>query len=132
MKVQQKDGSVSLSVGALIDRLLEDFDMTDCNPKSTPLAPGSVLVLTPDDEILSKEETALYRRGAATITWASVCCRPDLSHAASQLGKVQSKPTKRHMRHLRHVIALIPAAREKAPTRQGEIGKRNIDAKQRR
>ena len=98
-------------VGALIDRLLEDFDMTDCNPKSTPLAPGSVLVLASDDELLSKEETTLYRRGAATITWASVCCRPDLSHAASQLGKVQSKPTKRHMRHLRHVIAYCKGTR---------------------
>ena len=33
-------GAISLSQTAYLQRVLERFGMTDCNPKSTPLPPG--------------------------------------------------------------------------------------------
>ena len=113
-----------LSIGALIVRLLSDFGMESCDRKRTPLTPGATLQLDDESELLSPKEASLYRRGAATITWASIACRPDLAYCASQLGKVQSAPKHVHMRHLKHALAYLSGTRgyglRYGPTEHGE------------
>ncbi|KNZ81205.1 Copia protein [Termitomyces sp. J132] len=84
-----KDLAISLSQRAYLTRVLERFQMTNCNPRHTPLPTGIVLQLL------------------GALMWAQAATRPDLSFAVALLACFQANPGPAHWKALLHVLAYI-------------------------
>lgn len=81
-------GSISLSQKAYLTRVLERFNMENCNPRYTSLPSGIVFMnnMSPKNEaecafIADKP----YREMLGALMWAQVATRPDLSFAVTLL-----------------------------------------------
>ena len=109
-RVTQTSAGIKIDHELLADKLLEDFKMQDCTPVDTPF-PYKALI-TKDDcctEEAAKTEGYVkkYKSGVATVLYLSGTSRPDLAKFASELGKVQHRPGKKHMAVLKNVIRFI-------------------------
>ena len=125
-KVTQKDGSISISTPALVDKLVAEMGMEGCYRVDTPMNAKSKIKLD-DGAPLNKEQHRLYRMGTATLLYLSCVCRPDLCYVASQLGKAQHAPTDTHFEILTRAIAYTNATRTYGVTYyfQPDINTRN-------
>lgn len=85
MNVTMKNNSIVLDQSDYIRRLLEKFKMSDCKPVSTPLPVGCKLEKS-DKEPLD-DEVYQYRQLIGSLMYLSVCTRPDISYACSQLSQ---------------------------------------------
>lgn len=105
-------GTLTMSQGEYLKRILECHGMTDCTPKYTPLPPGIVLVATTSS--LSPEEREFmankpYRVVLGGVMYTQVSTRPDLSFAVAYLSRFSSIPNKSHWLALMHVLQYIKA-----------------------
>ena len=85
--------------------------MTEAKAKATPLSPGFSIHIDEAKPPLTKAAHKQYRSGVAMVTYLSYTTRPDLAHAASQLGRVQHRPDESHFNQLKHTIAYIKGTR---------------------
>ena len=68
-------GTISISQHAYLERVLEHFGMTDCNPRTTPLPPGIVLTKeqtpqTTEQHIFMADKP--YRKLLGSIMYAQI------------------------------------------------------------
>lgn len=112
---QSRPGIITVSNAGLIDKLVAQFSVK--TSRKTPLSPGTnICVADADDEsvtFLNKAQHKQYRSGTALITYLSTTTRPDLTHAASQLGRVQHRPTTDDYANLEHAVAYCLGTRTK-------------------
>jgi hypothetical protein len=83
--------SVTLSQGALLDRIVSQFGQTDASPLSVPMAPGLKL-RRPDLSILSVLDRAAlaklpYRSLVGQLLYVAIGTRPDIAYAVQQLSQ---------------------------------------------
>lgn len=103
-------GTISLDQRPYLERVLERFGMTDCNPRSTPLPPG--IQFHKADSPLNEEDTRFmkdkpYREALGSIMYAQLATRPDLSYAVTTLSKYSNNPGPAHWKALQHVLQYI-------------------------
>jgi len=104
-------GVFSISQDAYVDKILEQFGMTDCKPITTPMQPGTYLskkmspTTIPEKEEMKKYP---YRQIVGALLYSSVTSRPDITFAVNQIGRFQENPglphwqaTKRILRYLK-------------------------------
>lgn len=101
---------ISLSQRAYLTRVLERFQMANCNPRYTPLPTGITLTteMSPKNE---KECTFMkdrpYRQLLGALMWAQAATHPDLSFAVTLLARFQADPGLAHWKALLHVLAYV-------------------------
>jgi hypothetical protein len=93
----------------LAEKLVRDFRLEDCNPVHTPFASGTEISKEDCHSIDEKPEpyVAKYKSGTATVLYLACTSRPELAKFASELGKVQNRPGKKHYAFLKHVVKYI-------------------------
>lgn len=106
MRLRQDHSKFVLDQKSYIQKVLEQFKMTDCKPVSTPLENGMKLGKGDQTELDSK-----YRSLIGCIMYIAVCTRPDIAHAASLLSQFNNchsdthwKAAKRVLRYLKGTI----------------------------
>jgi hypothetical protein len=107
--IEQKEGKIKMHHQLLAEKLIRDFKLEDCNPVYTPFASGTE-VSTKDcmDMTATREPyVAKYKSGTATVLYLACTSRPELAKFASELGKVQHRPGKKHYAFLKHVVKYI-------------------------
>jgi hypothetical protein len=103
-------GTISLSQRTFFERMLEEFGMADCNPKSTPLPVG--IVLSAKDCPTTDEDRRYmvdkpYREVLGKMNWAAGGTRPDIAYATGTLSRYQSNPGPAHWRAMLHLMAYV-------------------------
>jgi len=79
-------GTMFVSQKAFLQETLERFNMVDCNPCSTPAAPGSKLSKNPNP---STDEDVLdfpLRDLVGCVLWSARCSMPETLYAVGQVG----------------------------------------------
>lgn len=82
---------IYLSQTALIDKILEQFNMTNCNPVSTPMEAGLILSryanpsLTSEQE--SENENLPYHRLVGLLMYLAIATCPDIAFAVGKLSQ---------------------------------------------
>ncbi|KPJ11482.1 Retrovirus-related Pol polyprotein from transposon TNT 1-94 [Papilio machaon] len=106
MRLNQQENKITLDQRRYIEKVLEQFNMADCKPVSTPLECGLKLEKGDQTELDSK-----YRSLVGCIMYIAVCTRPDIAHAASLLSQFNNchsdthwKAAKRVLRYLKGTI----------------------------
>lgn len=81
IEIKQEDSEISLCQKRYIDELLKKFNMSNCNPQSTPASPTSKLQPRNDPKKCTKNPE--YRELVGSLMYLSVTIRPDISHSMS-------------------------------------------------
>lgn len=108
----KKDGSLILSQGKYIGKVLERFRMNyvKTKPRNTPL--GSHLILTkdqsPKDEEGRREMAKVpYASAVGSLMYAMVCTRPDIAHAMGVVSRFMSDPGKEHWKGVKWILRYL-------------------------
>ena len=121
--------TVNIDQTQYIDELLERFQMTDCNPVSTPMVQR--LSAEHGGEKLTVKEDELYRNMVGSLLYLACWTRPDISFAVSELSRFVSAPGHLHMAAAKHLIRYIQGSRElgimySKPSNSGPMNQPNV------
>ena len=103
-------GVIKLSQQAYIERLLEQFNLQDVKPASTPLSPG--IRLTQDDCPTTDEGKAdmanvPYASLIGALMYVAIGTRPDIAFAVGALSHFLSNPGRCHWSEVKHVLSYL-------------------------
>jgi hypothetical protein len=121
--------TVNIDQTQYIDELLERFQMTDCNPVSTPMLQR--LSAEHGGEKLSVKDHELYRNMVGSLLYLACWTRPDISFAVSELSRFVSAPGQLHMAAAKHLVRYIQGSRElgimySKPSNSGPMNQPNV------
>ena len=99
--------SISLSQPGYIQSILEDFNMADCNPASTPMEEGLKLSKTMCPDTTEKREAMLnvpYCELVGKLLYLAVVTCPDISYAVGVLCRFVDNPGSLHWGAAKRVL----------------------------
>ena len=100
-----RDNGVKLHQEKYIKKILDRFQMMDCNPKSLPCDQSLVKINENDSEIF--EDNGLYRSMVGSLVYLSSCTRPDISYVVTKLSEKLEKPTRAHFNACKFVLKYL-------------------------
>lgn len=100
-------GTLKISQEELIRDLLERTGLSDCNPVSTPLPPGTRLAKPSPNTVLDKALGVRYREVVGTLQYLATWTRVDIAHAAHCLAKHSAAPTEEHWKAAKHTLRYL-------------------------
>jgi hypothetical protein len=102
---------IFLSQTALIDKILEQFKMIDCNPVSTPMESGLTLLQHSDVALMQEEELEVqqlpYCRLVGLLMYLAIGTRPDLALAIQKLTQFMTSYNKTHWAAAKRVVRYL-------------------------
>jgi hypothetical protein len=103
-------GTITISQRSFFERMLEEFGMADCNPKSTPLPAG--IILSESDCPTTEEDRRYmadkpYRPLLGKLNWGAGGTRSDIIYGTGVLSRFQSNPGPAHWKAMLHMVAYI-------------------------
>ncbi|KAJ5267498.1 hypothetical protein N7478_010306 [Penicillium angulare] len=116
------NGSVSIHQHQYIQKVLSDFGMETCQPKSTPMNPRQILNHRPDEALLDEEAKARYATAIGSLMYLMVGTRPDIAFALGTLSRFTSQPQAHHQVALQRLLRYIQATQSHRLTyRSGQL-----------
>jgi len=102
----REKGTLKLSQEKYINKMLEDFNMTDCKPCRTPAAPGTKLVKATDDDVSACSEFP-YRSAVGALLWPARTARPEIIYAVNQCGAHSHNPGSAHVNAVKRILRYL-------------------------
>lgn len=103
------DGSVSIHQHQYIQKVLSDFCMETCQPKSTPMAAKVLLNHLPDEGVLDEDAKARFGTAIGSLMYLMVGTRPDIAFALGTLSRFTSRPQSHHQAALQRLLRYVKA-----------------------
>lgn len=101
--------------------MLEEYEMADCHPVTTPMIPGTYLTAATDDEHTAFTKSGEnYDRAVGLVNWLVQCTRPDLAFTASQLSQHLKKPGPQHWIAFKRVLRYLKGTSQLGLTLGGD------------
>lgn len=101
-------GGFFLSQELYCRKILERFQMEDCNGVQTPME-GEVLARGEDEE---RADNNLYRRAVASLIYLAEYTRPDLKYAVGRLSQFMNDPSEEQWKQVKRVLRYIQQTKE--------------------
>ena len=86
------DGSVSVHQHQFIQKVLSDFGMETCQPKTTPMNPKQRLNHRPDEGPADEEAIARFATAIDSLMYLMIGTRLDIAFALGTLSRFISQP----------------------------------------
>ncbi|CEO95070.1 hypothetical protein PBRA_009602 [Plasmodiophora brassicae] len=103
-------GAITLDQAEYIEKVLDDFNMSNCHPVDTPHQPGVHLTksMSPQSDI-ERDEMANkpYLKLIGCLTWLAHRCRPDIAYITNVLAQFSSNPGISHWRAGQRVLKYL-------------------------
>ena len=116
----RKERTLTITQSGYIGAILERFQMMDAKPMTTPMATGTKLYKSnEDDEIL---DPTYYQSIIGSQMYAMLCTKPDLAFAISQLSQFNSCPTNAHLAAAKRSLRYSKHTLDMGLTFSGSIG----------
>lgn len=97
----KENGTLFLHQSHYATKILEKFNMADCNPTSTP---EEVKQTDTDGKELGPEYP--FKELVGSLLYLTTCTRPDIAHAVSMASRT-SKPTTEHWMRLKRILRYL-------------------------
>ena len=110
MKIIQKKGKITISQVNYVIKLLEEFNMLDCKPKSTPMDNStqfSCLQSPNSEQEKSKMATKPYRSLIGKLHYLASHSRPDITFAVSLLSRYNNNPGPCHWKGAKRILRYL-------------------------
>ena len=89
-------GVLKISQEPLVQDLLAEYGMSDCNPVDTPMLPNTHLLSADQSSDPNKLQTKAYQHLVGTLQYLVTGTRVDLAYVAHQLSKHLAAPGPKH------------------------------------
>ena len=99
------ENTIKMSQTKYLQRILDRFGMSDCNPKTVPCDMSTNKNNITDSKELPNNR--IYREIVGSLIYAMICTRPDLCYIVTKLSQHLEKPTKEHLNLCKHVLKYI-------------------------
>ena len=93
-----------------VERILERFQMTECNPKTVPCNVFVNKEIDCDSKELSNP--TLFREILGSLIYLMSCTRPDLGYIVSKLSQYMQKPTHAHLNLCKFVLKYLKGSKD--------------------
>jgi hypothetical protein len=103
------DRSISIHQHQYIQKVLSDFSMETCQPKSTPMAPKALLNYAPEESGLDEDAKARFGTAIGSLMYLMVGTRPDIAFALGTLSRFTSRPQSHHQVALQRLLRYVKA-----------------------
>ena len=124
-------GAVSADQEAFIDKLLEQYAMTNCNACVLPMAVGADLASIPLPDVPDKDIVAAYAKLVGELLYISINTVPEIMYALSALTRFMTRATSQHYGYAKQVLRYLKGVKHlkltwcarsvKAPFQRGQI-----------
>ena len=111
IQFQFENDCVKLHQKKYIEKILNKFNMMDCNLKALPFDPSFFKITAADSKIF--EDNRLYRSMVGSLVYLASCTRPDISFVITKLSECLEKPTKAHFNACKHVMKYLRGTMDK-------------------
>ena len=91
---------------AYLERVLQRFQMSDCNGTQTPIQKDKVQQANQGEPVDSSSHE-WYRSVVGSLMYAMVCTRPDLAFTLSRLSKYVSNPSLEHLAAAKQALRYV-------------------------
>jgi len=109
----RQQGTVECRQSIYAQRMLNLYQMQECNPAATPLSPGSRLSKVDSPEYIDPALQRLYRGIVGHIGYLVSMTRCDLSFAYAELSKFVAYPGTVHLAAAKHALSYIRGTYDK-------------------
>ena len=96
---------IEMSQKNFVLRLLDKFQLNDCNPKTLPCDVSCNKLDFGDSPLL--DNPRLFREVVGSLIYVMVCTRPDIAFIVSKLSQYMTKPTKAHLSVAKNVLKYL-------------------------
>ena len=103
-----------------INSILEKFGLLDCNSVSTPIATGTRLLKSTEDDKLM-DDPKEYQSIVDSQMYAMLCTRPDLTYAISQISQFNSTSNETHHAVAKRVLRYLKGTVQVSITFSGRL-----------
>ena len=104
INISSDDTHMHLSQESLAHDLLDHFNMLDCNPCTTAMAQGELLLERDRPAVPDIPPRRKYQECVGSLQYLATWTRPDLQFATNELGKHMSNPGLPHWQAAKHVL----------------------------
>ena len=99
---QLQDGSISVSQENYTKKVLQRYNMHECNKVTTPI----VKMTVPETDCCIKEKIP-YREAVGSLMYLAVGTRPDIAFAVSTVSQALDKPTEADWQKVKHILKYL-------------------------
>jgi hypothetical protein len=120
--LQRSKYTLTLSQEGFSDKILERFNMTDCNPAKSPGTVNKKQEEDTDMDLPLGPEVP-YREAVGSLIYLAVWTRPDIAHSVSQVSRHLENPRKSDWQAVKKILRYIQGTKDRAITytrRQGQ------------
>ena len=96
------DGCIEMSQARFIERILDRFNVSECNPKSIPCDPSIVNLSVEDSTTLN--DSRLYKEIVGSLIYLMACTRPDIVYVVAKLSWHMCNPTIAYLNSAKNVL----------------------------
>ena len=100
--------------------MLDKFKFLESNPVSTPIATGTVLCKSNDNNVM--ENLKKYQSLVRSEMYAMLCTRPDLTYAISQISQFNNSPNQTHYSIAKRGLRYLNGSMDMGITFSGRLG----------
>lgn len=101
---------ITIDQTAYIDKVLERFKMSDCNPVHMPCDPSVKLISTENKENILTDIP--YQEAIGSLLYLSQGTRPDICFIVNKLSSFNNKPEVQHWQALKRVLRYIKGTKD--------------------
>jgi transposase InsO family protein len=111
VQFDRESHTVYINQSGYIAKVLEQFGMTNCRPRYTPMEEGFKLCLGTGEtgEHPEPVDQSLYRQAIGSLLYIALSSRPDIAYAATTLGRFSSSPNSTHWTAVKHLLRYLRA-----------------------
>lgn len=118
MRINQSTNGdrIEVNQSAYIREMLAKFNMTDCNPISTPVDPNQELTkgMSPKTKEEADEMAGIpYQEAVGSILYLVQCTRPDLAFAVNNVSRFNQNPGKAHWSAVKRIFRYLKGTVDK-------------------
>ena len=106
IKRDRNERKLSISQPNYLENVLERFNMTNCNPVSTPMETGRKFSKLSDNEA-PFTDTQLFQQAVGCLMYAATTTRPDIASAIGILAQYMSAPSMSHWSGIKRILRYI-------------------------
>ena len=107
MKVDVTDDSISIHQITYIKKILNCFEMSNCNPVSTSMMTGLLSTLGSSITDASSLQKEWYQSVIESLIWLNQHTQPDISFTVAILSKYCSNSSEQHCKHVQRILAYL-------------------------
>ncbi len=100
-----EDGSIAVTQEAYTKKVLEKFNMSDCNKTATPCERQDADC--DNDEVSSIQDGVPYREAVGSLMYLAIGTRPDIAYAVSCVSQALDKPTSAHWAMVKRIFRYL-------------------------